>query len=116
MLRGPHGQIQRETPARAAGRPAQIIPLHIREWPGGLRSLFIPVKHNGRDALLSLDTACNRSFLQVPEGAPDNKNGGTVLLAGKAVALPGSGGHLSRMGNENGKPVLGVVGADFMWR
>jgi len=100
----------------AAGPPdaIQYVPLVTTRADGVADSQVVPVRYQGRDAWLALDTGAPFSFLFAEPGGPEYvEQAGTVELAGESWTLPGYGDDAIGVELFQGRPIVGLLGLDF---
>jgi len=105
-----------EGAGRDRGLPAVArVPLITTRVDGVADSQVIPVRHEGRDAWLALDTGAPFTFLYRDEDAEEDfvEHAGTVWIEGEPWDLPGYGDDAIGVETFDGKPIVGVLGLDF---
>ena len=82
---------------------------------GGVPDRFhVPVRFGGQDAALLFDTGSALTFVLLGDGAPAYVPDAGVLEIGcDSIAVPGRGG-LADLGEEEGLPVIGILGVDYV--
>jgi hypothetical protein len=89
------------------------VPLLV-SWNGGVPDrFFVPVKRDGVDALLFFDTGSDLTFVRLEDGTPYLPDAGTLDLGCDTLAVPGRG-DIASLGTEEGLPVIGILGVDYV--
>ncbi|MEW6745971.1 MAG: hypothetical protein AB1486_24800 [Planctomycetota bacterium] len=103
------------TQAPAPPPPPNRIPI-VFTTPGDAETgeiggMVIPVRHDGKEAFLAIDTGSALSFLYLGEGGPEFvAQAGTVEIGSETFKLPGR--NLAAE-DETGAGIIGVLGASF---
>jgi hypothetical protein len=99
------------SPPRSA---IDTIPLITTRDDGVADSQVVPIRLEGREVWLALDTGAPFTFLFSEEGDPEFvEHAGTIVLGDEEWDVPAYGDDAIGVEEFQGKPIVGVLGLDF---